>query len=168
MPSNELRHYGVPGMKWGQRRAGGSSEKAPSARRVESDRVKADRVIARREMPARDKAYKLAMAQYKAAPRGSAQKAAASKRLDKADNEWADSYYRANAKTKGETQLGVGLAVGGLAASVAVRAGAQWALKNPQKVANLVGTAKRLIDNQPAIDTGYKVVQMGLKNGVWR
>jgi len=34
MPSNELRHYGVPGMKWGQRKARGSSVRTSTDRKT--------------------------------------------------------------------------------------------------------------------------------------
>jgi hypothetical protein len=42
MPSNELRHYGVPGMKWGQRKAGRAPAKASTDRKaVDAIRKKA-------------------------------------------------------------------------------------------------------------------------------
>lgn len=34
MPSNELRHYGVPGMKWGHRKARGSEVKSSTDRKA--------------------------------------------------------------------------------------------------------------------------------------
>jgi len=34
MPSNELSHYGVPGMKWGQRKARGSSVRTSTDRKT--------------------------------------------------------------------------------------------------------------------------------------
>lgn len=64
-------------------------------------------------------------------------------------------------------QFSVGVA--GVAANVAIRKGAQWAVNNPDKVANFMTRANNLRNGTKAIGPGYEVFKMTLgASGVYR
>lgn len=108
MTDTYLEHYGVKGMKWGKRKA----EDGPS----KSQLIKADRKAAQSELGTRNKELNDALKEWKVAnrerrrtKRNSEERAAADekfkqvdKKVDDADNAYAQTYYRATQKTTGE------------------------------------------------------------------
>lgn len=54
-----------------------------------------------------------------------------------------------------------------LGAAVAVNRGANWAYKNPQKVANFIARTANVVNGTKAIGPGYEVAKLAFRNGVW-
>ena len=54
MPTNELRHYGVPGMRWGRRKAGAAAQKiVPAGRQAKFTPTKVKKTISDEQMQRR-------------------------------------------------------------------------------------------------------------------
>lgn len=54
MPSNELRHYGVPGMRWGRRKAGAVAQKVvPAGRQAKFTPTKVKKTLSDEQMQRR-------------------------------------------------------------------------------------------------------------------
>lgn len=56
----------------------------------------------------------------------------------------------------------VALGVAGVAANVAIRKGAQWAVNNPDKIATFMARANNFKNGTKAIGPGYEVFKMTL------